>query len=124
MASGLSMPVGFKNSTDGSFEVALNAIQSSRLPHFLGIDANGRSSVVSTTEPHGHLVLRGGNSGPNYDANSVAECIKVIEGFGIEAAIVVDCSHANHRKTITNKSQCSMILLLKSKKHQWIKGNA
>ena len=88
MASGLSMPVGFKNSTDGSFEVALNAIQSSRLPqHFLGIDANGRSSVVSTTgNPHGHLVLRGGNSGPNYDANSVAECIKVIEGRGIEAS--------------------------------------
>jgi len=100
MASGLSMPVGFKNSTDGSFEVALNAIQSSRLPqHFLGIDANGRSSVVSTTgNPHGHLVLRGGHSGPNFDTASIAECMKVIEGRGIEAAIVVDCSHANSSK--------------------------
>lgn len=100
MASGLSMPVGFKNSTDGSFEVALNAIQSSRLPqHFLGIDANGRSSVVSTTgNPHGHLVLRGGHDGPNYDTESIAKCIEVIEGRGIEASIVVDCSHANSSK--------------------------
>ncbi|MDD7984932.1 3-deoxy-7-phosphoheptulonate synthase [Lentisphaera marina] len=100
MASGLSMPVGFKNSTDGSFEVALNAIQSSRLPqHFLGIDANGRSSVVSTTgNPHGHLVLRGGHDGPNYDAVSIAKCIEVIDSRGIEASIVVDCSHANSSK--------------------------
>ncbi|WDE97247.1 3-deoxy-7-phosphoheptulonate synthase [Lentisphaera profundi] len=100
MASGLSMPVGFKNSTDGSFEVALNAIQSSRLPqHFLGIDANGRSSVVSTTgNPHGHLVLRGGHDGPNYDAASIAQCVDAIKDRGIDAAIVVDCSHANSSK--------------------------
>ena len=100
MASGLSMPVGFKNSTDGSMEVALNAIQSSRLPqHFLGIDADGRSSVVSTTgNPHGHLVLRGGHSGPNYDAASVALCEDAIAKRNTEVSIVIDCSHANSSK--------------------------
>ena len=105
MASGLSMPVGFKNSTDGSIAVALNAVQSSRLPqHFLGIDKDGQSSVVSTTgNPHGHLVLRGGHDGPNYDAESVAKTISEIEKRGIEAAIVIDCSHANSNKDHNNQ---------------------
>src|SRR3954467_14715177 len=77
MASGLSMPVGFKNGTDGGLQIAVNAIESSRHPHrFLGINNDGRVAIVVTTgNPDTHLVLRGGGKGPNYDANSVADAI-------------------------------------------------
>ncbi|MEI8032152.1 MAG: 3-deoxy-7-phosphoheptulonate synthase [Chlorobiaceae bacterium] len=99
MASGLSMPVGFKNSTDGRINVAVDAIRSAMSPHsFLGIDQEGRSSVITTKgNPFGHLVLRGGEK-PNYDAQSIALAESWIEKAGLEQSLLVDCSHANSGK--------------------------
>ena len=96
MASGLSMPVGFKNSTDGRLNVAIDAIRSAMHPHsFLGIDQEGHSSVITTKgNPFGHLVLRGGDK-PNYDAESIALAESWIEKGGLEQSLLVDCSHAN-----------------------------
>lgn len=99
MASGLSMPVGFKNSTDGRLNVAVDAIRSAMHPHsFLGIDQEGHSSVITTKgNPFGHLVLRGGDK-PNYDAESIALAESWIEKGGLEQSLLVDCSHANSGK--------------------------
>lgn len=99
MASGLSMPVGFKNSTDGRLGVAVDAIRSAMHPHsFLGIDQDGFSSVITTKgNPCGHLVLRGGLS-PNYDADSIAEAEALLEKAGLSQTLLVDCSHANSGK--------------------------
>ncbi len=96
MASGLSMPVGFKNSTDGSLEAAINAMMASGSPqHFLGIDGNGCSSVVSTTgNPYGHIVLRGGTH-PNYDPISVAKVQSKLKEKNLIDAVMIDCSHDN-----------------------------
>lgn len=100
MASGLSMPVGFKNSTDGRLGVAVDAIRSAMHPHsFLGIDQEGRSSVITTTgNPFGHMVLRGGNGGPNYDAASIASAESLLRKAGLQQSLLVDCSHANSGK--------------------------
>ena len=100
MASGLSMPVGFKNSTDGSLQLALDAMQSARTPHsFLGIDQDGVTSIIRTTgNPVGHLVLRGGRSRPNYDAESLREAETRLTQAGVPAVFMVDCSHANSGK--------------------------
>ncbi len=99
MASGLSMPVGFKNSTDGRLNVAIDAIRSAMHPHsFLGIDQDGQSSVITTKgNPFGHLVLRGGDK-PNYDAESITLAESWIAKGGLEQSILVDCSHANSGK--------------------------
>jgi len=96
MASGLSMPVGFKNSTDGSLTSAVNATQAAGAPqHFLGIDPNGSSAVVSTTgNPYGHIVLRGGHT-PNYDPVSVGKAQDRLRKKGLLDAVVIDCSHDN-----------------------------
>jgi 3-deoxy-7-phosphoheptulonate synthase len=100
MASGLSMPVGFKNSTDGSLQAAVDAMQSAKAPHsFLGIDNDGGTCVVSTTgNPWGVLMLRGGRSGSNYSPEVMEEARKRLEAAGLPARIVVDCSHANSGK--------------------------
>jgi len=100
MASGLSMPVGFKNSTDGSLQAAVDAMQSARTPHsFLGIDNGGGISVVSTTgNPWGVLMLRGGRSGSNYAPEVMREARTRLEAAGLPPRIVVDCSHANSGK--------------------------
>ncbi len=100
MASGLSMPVGFKNSTDGNIQVAVDAALSSREPHaFLGIDVDGRMSTVLTKgNPHGHIVLRGGSAGPNYAASHVREVYDRLERAGLPRQVLVDCSHANSAK--------------------------
>jgi len=99
MASGLSMPVGFKNCTDGDLSTAVNAIIAAGSPqHFLGIDPDGKSSSVTTTgNPHAHLVLRGG-SRPNYDSVSIGEARRILEDKGLARAVMVDCSHGNSRK--------------------------
>lgn len=99
MASGLSMPVGFKNSTDGRLNVAVDAIRSAMHPHsFLGIDQEGCSSVITTKgNPFGHLVLRGGEK-PNYDAASIAVAESWIGKGGLQQSLLVDCSHANSGK--------------------------
>jgi len=99
MASGLSMPVGFKNCTDGGLATAMNAMIAAGSPQsFLGIDQNGQTSVVHTIgNPHTHLVLRGGRR-PNYDSVSVGEALSLLREKGLPEAIMVDCSHANSRK--------------------------
>lgn len=100
MASGLSMPVGYKNGTDGGLSVAINAlIAASRAHSFLGIDGAGRVSIVRTTgNPDGHIVLRGGNKGPNYGAAHVAAAREALEKAGVSARVLIDCSHDNSGK--------------------------
>jgi len=100
MASGLSMPVGFKNSTDGSLQAAVDAMQSARAPHsFLGIDNDGGTCVVSTTgNPWGVLMLRGGRSGSNYAPEVLHEARTRLEAAGLPPRVIVDCSHANSGK--------------------------
>jgi len=99
MASGLSMPVGFKNGTDGNLNVAVNALQSVSSPHrFLGINHTGQVSVLKTSgNPDGHIILRGGKQ-PNYDNVNVALCEAALEKAGLPQALVVDCSHGNSSK--------------------------
>ncbi|HEX6572903.1 MAG TPA: 3-deoxy-7-phosphoheptulonate synthase [Steroidobacteraceae bacterium] len=100
MASGLSTPVGFKNGTDGSLTVAINALQSVRHPHhFLGITQAGQSAVFRTRgNRYGHIVLRGGGARTNYDSVSLALCERELEKAGLPANVVVDCSHGNSNK--------------------------
>ena len=100
MASGLSMPVGFKNATNGEVKVALNAMKSARQPHhFLGVDESGRACVVSTRgNAGGHLILRGGSGKPNYDPENVAAAAEKLREAGLPPALMVDCSHANSGK--------------------------
>lgn len=100
MASGLSAPVGFKNGTDGSLEVAVNAMHSVSKPHhFLGITQEGRCAVFRTKgNPYGHVVLRGGGGKPNYDADSIARCEEALSKAGLSANIVIDCNHGNSMK--------------------------
>ena len=100
MASGLSMPIGYKNSTDGSATIAINAMQAASKPHhFLGINRDGHASIVSTTgNPYGHLVLRGGNRGSNYHLEAVQEAAAELNKSGLKDRLMVDCSHANSNK--------------------------
>lgn len=100
MASGLSMPIGFKNSTDGNNQVAIDALQSARHPHhFLGIDLDGCVGVVETRgNDVGHIILRGGRDKPNYDEASIAETVQQLQDAGLHEAVMVDCSHANSQK--------------------------
>jgi 3-deoxy-7-phosphoheptulonate synthase len=100
MASGLSMPVGFKNSTDGDLRVALNAMISARHPHsFLGIDGDGAVAVIQTRgNPDRHIVLRGGERRVNYRPGAVARAATLVAGEGIARSILVDCSHGNSGK--------------------------
>ena len=100
MASGLSMPIGFKNGTGGSVDIAVDGIVAARSQSvFLGIDDDGVASVVKTMgNPGAHLVLRGGKRGPNYDAESVASAQGLLEARGLAPNVVVDCSHANSNK--------------------------
>lgn len=100
MASGLSMPVGFKNGTDGRIQTAVDALQAAGRSHsFLGIDQQGLTSVVKTTgNPDCHLVLRGGLQGPNYQAAQIKEAAEQLNRTGVNSSIIVDCSHANSAK--------------------------
>ncbi len=99
MASGCSMPVGFKNGTDGSVSTAINAMQAALGPHhFLGVTADGLPAVFSTTgNPYPHLVLRGGKT-PNYSADSIRDCEVALKEKKLLPSILVDCSHANSYK--------------------------
>ena len=109
MASGLSMPVGYKNGTDGSATIAINAMQSASSPHhFLGINCEGNASIVSTTgNPYGHLVLRGGNSGSNYHLEAIQEASAELAGAGLPDRLMVDCSHANSNKDFRRQGEVS-----------------
>ena len=119
MASGLSSPVGFKNGTDGSLEVALNAMLSAAQPHtFLGINGEGQVALTQTRgNAFGHLILRGG-SVPNYDSVAVAQAEAELTKAKLPVNIVVDCSHANSRKNHTLQS-----LVLKDVVGQIVDGN-
>lgn len=99
MASGLSMPIGFKNGTNGSLDVAINAMQSAASPHrFMGINRQGQVAVIQTSgNPDGHVILRGGKQ-PNYDSVNVTLCEQALASQGLEPGIVVDCSHGNSSK--------------------------
>ena len=100
MASGLSMPVGFKNGTDGSLQVAVDAMTAARSQHsFLGIDQDGATSVVRTSgNLAGHVVLRGGRARTNYDADSIREAEATLTKAKLPTGLMVDCSHANSGK--------------------------
>lgn len=100
MASGLSMPVGFKNGTDGSLQVAIDAMSSARTPHsFVGIDQDGFTSVIRTKgNADGHVVLRGGRTRTNYDPQSIADAAAQLRQHGLPPVLMVDCSHANSLK--------------------------
>ncbi|WP_085247066.1 3-deoxy-7-phosphoheptulonate synthase [Gilliamella mensalis] len=104
MASGLSMPVGFKNGTDGSLDVAINAMKSASMPHrFVGINQKGQVTVLQTMgNPHGHVILRGGKS-PNFDAENVALCEAQMKKAGLQPNLMIDCSHANSNKDYRNQ---------------------
>jgi 3-deoxy-7-phosphoheptulonate synthase len=118
MASGLSMPVGFKNATDGNIQVAINAIESASIPHsFLGIDEDGHTAVVKTTgNPNTHLVLRGGEKQPNFEVPEVTYAACKLEAAGLEPSIMVDCSHANASKVARNQIKVWKDLLKQRKK--------
>ncbi len=100
MASGLSMPIGYKNGTDGSLHIAANAMLAASQPHhFLGINHAGLASIVTTTgNPDGHLVLRGGSSGPNYEAEHVQRAASQLSNLGLNSRVMIDCSHGNCNK--------------------------
>ena len=107
MASGLSMPIGYKNGTDGSASIAINAMQAAARPHhFLGINREGHASIVSTTgNPDGHLVLRGGNSGSNYHLEAVQAAASELSKAGLKDRLMVDCSHANSNKDFRRQAE-------------------
>ena len=100
MASGLGMPVGFKNGTDGGVAIACDAMRSAAHSHrHFGVDEQGHPAILLTPgNPDTHLVLRGGHSGPNYDRASVAKARAGLEKSGIPSRVMVDCSHANSSK--------------------------
>jgi len=100
MASGLSMPIGFKNGTDGSAVTAIHAMQAASKPHhFLGISQLGHAAIVSTTgNPDGHLVLRGGKGGTNYHPEAIEQAALALQKQGLPARLMVDCSHGNSNK--------------------------
>ena len=100
MASGLSMPIGFKNGTDGSFKTAINAIQSAaKSHHFLGVNNDGFASIVNTTgNPDGHIVLRGGSKGPNFETNHVNNISSELLKISLPNKVMIDCSHGNSNK--------------------------
>jgi len=107
MASGLSMPVGFKNGTDGSIESAVNAFSSSMHSHsFIGIDQHGVTCVLNTTgNEMGHVILRGGRGGPNYHDEQVEDTVAALEEASLPARVMVDCSHMNSRRDHTRQQK-------------------
>ena len=120
MASGLSMPVGFKNGTDGGLEVAINALQSVSHPHsFLGINQEGQVTVIQTRgNVCGHIILRGGNNLPNYDSVHIALCEEALRKAGLKQSIMIDCSHGN-----SNKQPELQLLVANDVSSQILEGN-
>jgi 3-deoxy-7-phosphoheptulonate synthase len=105
LASGLSMPVGFKNGTSGSVQIAIDAIQSASRPHhFLSVTKQGVSAIVSTAgNDTCHLILRGGKSGPNFDKPAIDEATSMLRDQGLPESIMIDCSHGNSMKDYHNQ---------------------
>ena len=121
MASGLSMPVGFKNGTDGGAQIAVDAMISAQSPHaFLGIDHFGQTCIVHTNgNPYGHLVMRGGTSGTNFDAEAIEAAQALLNSAGVASQVLVDCSHGNSNKDHTRQN-----IALDSIIEQRVAGNA
>jgi len=113
MASGLSMPIGFKNGTDGSIQTAINAIRAAGQPHtFLGVNLDGAASAVVTRgNPNCHVVLRGGSGGPNYSTAHLAQAEQLLAKAGLPKAILVDCSHDNSAKQPERQPEIMRALL-------------
>ena len=105
LASGLSMPVGYKNGTSGDVQIAVDAVRSSAAPHrFLSVTKQGLAAIVSTRgNKHCHVILRGGRTGPNYSAEAIAEAGVSLSKAGLRPALMVDCSHANSQKNHQNQ---------------------
>ena len=108
MASGLSMPVGFKNSMQGDITVAMHAVIAASKPQwFLGMDQNGTVSAVTTKgNPDTHIILRGGEHGPNYEAASVGKAQAMLKENGLSDALMIDCSHGNSNKDYRMQPMC------------------
>ncbi|WP_448563517.1 3-deoxy-7-phosphoheptulonate synthase [Thalassotalea ganghwensis] len=119
MASGLSMPIGFKNGTNGSLDVAINALHSAASAHrFMGINRQGQVALITTSgNPDGHVILRGGKQ-PNYDSVNVALCEQALVNHSITPSIVIDCSHGN-----SNKDYRRQPLVAENVVNQIIEGN-
>jgi 3-deoxy-7-phosphoheptulonate synthase len=107
LASGLSVPVGFKNGTDGNIQIALDAIGAAADPHhFLSVTKQGLSAIVSTSGNDAcHVILRGAKSGPNYDVDTVAEIVAKLKARGCANRVMIDCSHGNSRKDYTKQPE-------------------
>ncbi|WP_448852164.1 3-deoxy-7-phosphoheptulonate synthase [Corynebacterium sp. 335C] len=107
LASGLSMPIGFKNGTDGNIQVAVDSLVSASNPHvFFGMDDDGRGAVVETAGNNNcHIILRGGTGGPNYGEEHVAEAVGKLEKAGMPASLMVDASHANSGKSEVRQAE-------------------
>jgi len=120
MSSGLSMAIGFKNGTDGSLDVAVNAMKSVSYSHnFLGIDQQGQVAIIRTKgNQYGHVVLRGGGGKPNYDSVNVTLCEQALDKAGLRKSIMVDCSHAN-----SSKDPAIQPLVMQDVTHQILEGN-
>jgi 3-deoxy-7-phosphoheptulonate synthase len=105
LASGLSMPVGFKNGTSGNVQIAVDAVRSSAEPHrFLSVTKQGLAAIVATRgNKHCHVILRGGRSGPNFSQEAVTEAAQALSKAGLRPAVMVDCSHANSQKDHKNQ---------------------
>ncbi len=105
LASGLSMPVGFKNGTDGSVQIAVDAVGAATHPHhFLSVTKQGISAIVTTKgNAHCHVILRGSNAGPNYDAASLEACVAIMRKAGQNNRVMIDCSHGNSNKDHTRQ---------------------
>ncbi len=114
MASGLSMPVGFKNSTEGRLQTALDAMAAARQPHaFLGIDENGLTAIIHTRgNAWAHVILRGGRNGPNYDPATIDGALEALRAAGLPSALMVDCSHANANKQFKNQPHVWRVALM------------
>ncbi|KAG0164000.1 3-deoxy-7-phosphoheptulonate synthase [Apophysomyces sp. BC1034] len=112
MASGTSFPIGFKNGTDGNLGIAVDAIRAAAVPHhFLGITRAGVTAITHTTgNPDCHIILRGGNKGPNYDAQSVLEAKKQLQKAQMTPTLMVDCSHGNSSKDHRNQPKVAKCL--------------
>jgi 3-deoxy-7-phosphoheptulonate synthase len=100
LGSGLSMPVGFKNRTDGNVQVAVDAVRAAAVPHaFAGVDPSGRPAILHTTgNSDCHVILRGGRDAPNHDADGVADALAKLRAAGLPQRLVIDASHDNSRK--------------------------
>lgn len=116
MASGLSMPVGFKNGTDGSLATAINAMRAAAMAHrFMGINQAGQVCLLQTRgNPDGHVILRGGKQ-PNYHPQDISDCERQMAAAGLTAALMIDCSHGNSNKDYRRQNEVAQSALAQIK---------